>query len=227
MEAIGQLAGGIAHGFNNILTGTLGYLAMAQERIDVHGDVKLAKSLVREFMEDLLSSWGISVTLAEDGLEACERFAEDPEEFDLVVLDQTMPRMTGLKAAEELAKLRPHVPVVLYTGHSEHLTEARISGVGIRALARKPLDIPGATVLDHACGGGMDLLLAARLVGAGGRAIGVDMTPVLRASATAIGCSPVGPPRVDDRQQAAVQTERWVRTSKTGYGSAWISTKRP
>jgi two-component system cell cycle sensor histidine kinase/response regulator CckA len=53
-----------------------------------------------------------------------------------------MPRMTGLEAAEELAKLRPGVPVILYTGHSEHLSEARVSAAGVRALARKPLDIP-------------------------------------------------------------------------------------
>jgi SAM-dependent methyltransferase len=39
---------------------------------------------------------------------------------------------------------------------------------------------PGETVLDHACGAGMDLLLAARRVGATGRAIGVDMTPAMR-----------------------------------------------
>jgi CheY-like chemotaxis protein len=50
--------------------------------------------------------------------------------------------MTGLEAAGQFAKLRPDVPVVLYTGHSERLSEARISAAGIRALARKPLDIP-------------------------------------------------------------------------------------
>ena len=52
-------------------------------------------------------------------------------------------------------------------------------------------EIPaGATVLDIGCGAGMDLLLAARQVGAGGRAIGVDMTPEMleqtRASAQAL-----------------------------------------
>lgn len=44
---------------------------------------------------------------------------------------------------------------------------------------------PGSTVLDHACGAGMDLLLAARRVGPEGRAIGVDMTPAMVATATA------------------------------------------
>lgn len=41
----------------------------------------------------------------------------------------------------------------------------------------------GAVVLDHACGAGMDLLLAARRVGSHGRAIGVDLTPAMRAAA--------------------------------------------
>jgi len=44
---------------------------------------------------------------------------------------------------------------------------------------------PGESVLDHACGAGMDLLLAARRVGPTGRAIGVDMTPAMRDCATA------------------------------------------
>lgn len=51
----------------------------------------------------------------------------------------------------------------------------RFAGVG-NPLAIGPV-APGASVLDHACGAGMDLLLAARRVGPGGRAIGVDMTP--------------------------------------------------
>jgi len=105
---------------------------------------------VREFMDDLLGSWGLGVTLAENGVEACEYFAADPDGFDLVVLDQTMPRMTGLEAAEQILKLRPGVPVVLYTGYSEQVTEGRISATGIRALVRKPLDIPAFHTLVEA-----------------------------------------------------------------------------
>lgn len=61
---------------------------------------------------------------------------------------------------------------------------ARFAGVG-NPHRVGPLR-PGDTVLDHACGGGLDLLLAARAVGAGGRALGVDMTPAMcRATADA------------------------------------------
>lgn len=60
---------------------------------------------------------------------------------------------------------------------------ARFAGVG-NPHCIGPI-LPGETVLDHACGAGMDLLLAALCVGPRGRAIGVDMTPAMRESATA------------------------------------------
>jgi arsenite methyltransferase len=60
---------------------------------------------------------------------------------------------------------------------------ARFAGVG-NPLAFVSVE-PGMTVLDHACGGGMDLLLAARRVGPTGRAIGIDMTPMMREMAAA------------------------------------------
>ena len=136
------------------VSGVTGGLAAAagsdpEDAGHLRGRILLAEdeSAVREFMGDLLGSWGLSVTLAENGVEACEQLAEDPDGFDLIVLDQTMPRMTGLEAAEQMARLRPDVPAVLYTGHSEHLTEARVAAAGIRALVRKPLDVPAFRAL--------------------------------------------------------------------------------
>lgn len=58
---------------------------------------------------------------------------------------------------------------------------ARFSGVGNPHRAG-PMRT-GATVLDHACGSGVDLLLAARRVGPTGRAIGIDLAPAMRACA--------------------------------------------
>ena len=57
----------------------------------------------------------------------------------------------------------------------------RFAGVG-NPLAIGPVEV-GLTVLDHACGAGTDLLLAARRVGPNGRAIGIDMTPAMCAVA--------------------------------------------
>ncbi len=58
------------------------------------------------------------------------------------------------------------------------ISTARFAGVG-NPIAIGPIN-PGETVLDHACGAGMDILLAARRVGDSGHAIGVDMTQDMR-----------------------------------------------
>ncbi|MEQ8234923.1 MAG: PAS domain S-box protein [Gammaproteobacteria bacterium] len=97
---------------------------------------------VAEFLEELLSGWGLEVRVITDAASALRCFRGDPHAFDVVVLDQTMPRMSGLELAGALLTVRPEVPVILYTGYAEGLTEQRVRAAGIRALVRKPLDIP-------------------------------------------------------------------------------------
>ena len=96
---------------------------------------------VSEFMQDMLSDWGLEVTSFNNGIDGLKCFAEDPEQFDLVILDQTMPKITGLQVAEQMIKLRPHIPVILYTGFSEQVSEDKILEMGIRALVKKPIDV--------------------------------------------------------------------------------------
>ncbi len=73
----------------------------------------------------------------------------------------------------------------------------RFAGVG-NPLLIGPIHA-GETVVDHACGAGTDLLLAARRVGAAGRAIGVDMTPAMRACARAAAAQAALADRVEIR----------------------------
>ena len=69
--------------------------------------------------------------------------------------------------------------------------EATASFAGVANPLRMAALPPGATVVDIGCGAGMDLMLAARAVGATGRAIGIDMTEPMaeraRAAARAMG----------------------------------------
>jgi PAS domain S-box-containing protein len=95
---------------------------------------------VSEFMQDLLESWGLAVTVFNGGVEACRRFSDDPDQVDMAILDQTMPKMTGLEVAQHLLKLRPDLPVILYTGYSAEVSEDLVQREGLRALLRKPLD---------------------------------------------------------------------------------------
>jgi signal transduction histidine kinase/ActR/RegA family two-component response regulator len=89
----------------------------------------------------LLELRGFRVTVATDGNEALELFRSDPAAFDVVVTDETMPGMTGLKLAEEILRIRPDIPVILVTGFSETASPAETQAAGVHTVLRKPMEI--------------------------------------------------------------------------------------
>jgi PAS domain S-box-containing protein len=97
---------------------------------------------VAEFMRELFETWGMQATVLRSGSEALRVFVLDTEQFDLVVTDQTMPGLTGSELAAQLLRLRPQLPILLYTGYSEQVSEETSRQAGIRAVLRKPLDVP-------------------------------------------------------------------------------------
>ncbi|MFO1364197.1 MAG: PAS domain S-box protein [Burkholderiales bacterium] len=121
---------------------TLTGLAPAARRPRLRGRVLVAEDeeMVRAFMRELLEGWGLEVDAAGDGAEAYALFAGAPERHDLVITDQTMPRLTGVALARELAARRPGLPVILYSGYADAITEAEVQAAGIRALVRKPVE---------------------------------------------------------------------------------------
>jgi PAS domain S-box-containing protein len=88
----------------------------------------------------MLERLGYTVVVKSCGMEALEEFRARPHAFDLVITDQTMPKMTGMELSKELLALRPDLPVVLCTGFSESLTPENQKAAGIRAVAMKPID---------------------------------------------------------------------------------------
>ncbi|MNV65106.1 Alkaline phosphatase synthesis transcriptional regulatory protein PhoP [compost metagenome] len=98
------------------------------------------EGIVAEFMAERLSQWGLDVGLWCDAEQASEQLLNDPYAWDLVILDQCMPRLTGLQLARRLLAARADLPIALYTGFSEQLDEAEVLAQGIRTLMRKPLD---------------------------------------------------------------------------------------
>ena len=98
------------------------------------------QAMVGAFMSELLGGWGLAVTLCRDPVEAQRRVAAEPDAFDLVITDQTMPRLTGVELARQLLAVRPALPVLLYTGFDEGLDEAELKRLGLRAVLHKPID---------------------------------------------------------------------------------------
>jgi arsenite methyltransferase len=122
--------------------------------------------------------------LREEVLRTYDRVARDPQgDFHFHRGPRYAADYLGYDP-QELAQL-PESCTARFAGVGNPLRIATvIAGLpGIDASQAGPY--PGETVLDHACGAGMDLLLAARKVGPHGRAIGVDMTPAMRACAQA------------------------------------------
>jgi signal transduction histidine kinase len=88
---------------------------------------------VGEFAESLLGELGHEVTRVRSGEEALG--AALANLFDAVFTDVVMPGMNGLELAEQLAELRPHLPVILTTGYSDEIAR---SGAGGRPVILKP-----------------------------------------------------------------------------------------
>ena len=120
---------------------TLDYVP-ASRKVALRGRVLVVddEEMVVGFMRELLEGWGLEVTAKRAGPDARQVFADDPDRYDLVITDQTMPRMTGLELARELAAIRPGVPVILYTGYADGVMDAHVEAAGVRALLKKPVE---------------------------------------------------------------------------------------
>lgn len=110
-------------------------LPTGKERIlFVDDEAPIAKMVGR-----VLNQLGYSVTTRTSSIEALELFRSKPGEFDLVISDVTMPKMTGDQLTQKLIDIRPDIPVILCTGYSKNLSEERASEIGIKAFAYKPI----------------------------------------------------------------------------------------
>ena len=98
---------------------------------------------VTEVCERMLASLGYRVTATTSASDALELFRKDPKAFDLVITDQSMPRMTGSALTREILSIRADACVVICTGYSDMLDETKALDVGARMLLMKPLQLAG------------------------------------------------------------------------------------
>jgi CheY-like chemotaxis protein len=95
--------------------------AILSKPIEGGGSVLLAEDepMVRHMAEAMLKRLGYEVITACDGYEAVEIFGEGKDEFDVVLLDLSMPRMGGWESLSALRTMRPDIPVILASGYDE------------------------------------------------------------------------------------------------------------
>ena len=105
------------------------------ERILLVDDHDIIVKIEKQMIERL----GYCVTACTDSIDALKAFRMQPDKFDLVITDLTMPNMTGDKLAGELIKIRSEIPVILCTGFSELMSKEKAESLGIKGFLMKPV----------------------------------------------------------------------------------------
>ncbi|MGD9006830.1 MAG: ATP-binding protein [Desulfobacteraceae bacterium] len=88
--------------------------------------------------ENMLERLGYQVKTRTSSIEALAAFEHNPDAFDLVMTDMTMPNMTGEGLAKEILRIRPNKPIILCTGFSHQMDQEKALAMGIRAFVMKP-----------------------------------------------------------------------------------------
>lgn len=91
-------------------------------------------------MEELLRGLGYQATGFLHSPDALSAFQSGPQDYDLVITDQTMPEITGSELAERLLSIRKDIPIILITGHSEVISKEHALNLGVKKFILKPVD---------------------------------------------------------------------------------------
>ena len=123
-QEAGNTASGVAQ--QQLLTGSGTVLVIDDEEI------------VRRTAAATLNRFGYRVLVAEDGMQGVERFRELAAEIDVVLLDMTMPVMSGEETFRQLRLIQPDVRVILSSGYNEAEATRRFSGKKLAGFVQKP-----------------------------------------------------------------------------------------
>ncbi len=114
------------------------FLATGGIRTDARVLVIDDESLLAELAANVLRKAGYEVEAFTDPTAALSRVKRDPEGFDLIITDQTMPGMTGLELIEQVRPLTPDVPIIICTGYAPEVEKGGAASLGINKVLRKP-----------------------------------------------------------------------------------------
>jgi PAS domain S-box-containing protein len=96
------------------------------------------EEIVRRTARTALHRYGYTVLLAENGQRAVELFGAASDQISLVILDLTMPVMSGEETLDRLQAIRPDVPVILTSGHDPMDAIGRFGGKRLAGFIQKP-----------------------------------------------------------------------------------------
>jgi CheY-like chemotaxis protein len=120
-------------------------IAPSRDALEKHILVVDDEQLIRQMLIRTLNNLGYRVSACNNGEEALQAFEEHPDEYDLIITDQTMPRMTGIELAKNVLNVSSGQAIILATGYSKVITEQEFSAVNIRKIMNKPFHMQELT----------------------------------------------------------------------------------
>jgi PAS domain S-box-containing protein len=104
------------------------------------------EEIIRSIASAMLRELGFDVMTARDGREAVELFSGNRERIAFVVLDLTMPHMSGEEAFREMRRIDPEVRVIMSSGYNEYEVTQKFMGKGLAGFIQKPYSL--STLMD-------------------------------------------------------------------------------
>ena len=108
-------------------------------------DERQLLNIGKEYLEDM----GYAVVTMDNPLDAVEAVRLNPEKFDLIITDLTMPNMTGEKLAGEIRKILSDIPIILCTGFDSYCELDHLKALGIDHLLTKPINLDELDTVIH------------------------------------------------------------------------------
>ncbi|MDH4319051.1 MAG: ATP-binding protein, partial [Desulfobulbaceae bacterium] len=105
------------------------------ERLMIVDDENAIMELEKKYLENL----GYLVRGFTDPSLAWKAFDATPRDFDLVLTDMTMPKLTGDRLSLKILEKRPNIPIILCTGFSEIINEEKAQAIGVKYFLTKPI----------------------------------------------------------------------------------------
>ena len=99
------------------------------------------EEVVRSTVARMVEAIGFEAQLAENGRIGVDKFCENPDNYELVIVDLTMPQMSGEEACRLISERRPGVRVLLMSGYDEQDARSRFGDSGLSGFIQKPFNL--------------------------------------------------------------------------------------
>jgi len=95
---------------------------------------------VADYLGEYLKLHGYHTTVFTNSISALDLVKTNPEQFDLLITDLTMPNLTGIELARECGKLSKKMSVIVCSGNNELMVDSNYDEASIKEVISKPFN---------------------------------------------------------------------------------------